>query len=370
MNKSEINRLTERWLAAGAITTEQAAYITNDVEHYISETSGNKFITAVVSIGTLGLSAGVLLIIASNWSGFSDGIKLLLALLLPIVPLTFAYWQIMMRGVATVFALVAHTFGLLLVGGAIALIEQTYHLQSSLSGTLWLWNMLTIPFLLVFKRAENVIVTTTLTAGALLASTIQYLDEADFEEGFSVMLLTIISLGFLTLMYWLGAQLRHSEVWGSGSRFLRITGATVATFILYLMTFEFYARVVTSSDRYYDYYSYTANTSWMPISIALNIGFIIFLVIALLRATKYEEYNFAFWVVRMAAVYLFTKYITLFSTMLDTGLFFVVGGLIFIVGGWLLENRKAQLIAFMKGASQERGQNPYLPQSNNDTYAG
>lgn len=369
MNKTEIRRLTERWLAAGAISPEQASYITTDVDQYISETSGNKFITAIVSIGTLGLSAGVLLIIASNWSGFSDGVKLLLALLLPIVPLVFAYWQIMVRGAATVFALVAHTFGLLLIGGAIALIEQTYHLQSSISATLWVWNLLAIPFLIVFKRAENVVVSTILTGSALLASTIQYLDDINAEEGFAVLMLTSVAFGFVGVMYWLGTVLRPLERWESGGRFLRLAGGTLATVMLYLMTFEFYARVVTNSGRYYDYYTYTMNTTWMPVSILLNLVFLVFLVIALLRAAKYEEYNFAFWVVRMAAVYLFTKYITLFGEMLDTGLFFVVGGLIFIVGGWLLEHRKAQLIAFMKGVRSAREEGSYTGPSNDTPYA-
>lgn len=365
MKKSEINRLTQRWLSAGAITQQQAEYITSDVEQYISETSGNKFITAIVSIGTLGLSAGVLLIIASNWSGFSSGFKLLLAVLLPIVPLVFAYWQILMRGAVTVFALVAHTFGLILVGGAIALIEQTYHLQSSLSTTLWMWNLLTVPFLFVFKRTENVIVTTILTGAAILVSTFEYLDSANVSESFAIVALTAVSLGFVATMYGLGTQLRNFKLWSGGGRFLRLTGVTLATVILYLMTFEFYARILTSSDNYY---SYTTNSYWMPVSVILNLLFIGFLVFCLLRAAKYEEYNFAFWVVRMSAVYIFTKYITLFSDMLDTGLFFVIGGLIFIFGGWFLEKNKKHLITYMKGDRSNGGENPYIPQANNTPY--
>jgi uncharacterized membrane protein len=88
--------------------------------------------------------------------------------------------------------------------------------------------------------------------------------------------------------------------------------------------------------------------SWMPFSIGLNVLFIGFLVFVLLKAFSYEENGLGFWVVRIFALYLLTKYVTLFSEMLDTGFFLIGGGLLFIGGAWFLEKNKANLIYLMK----------------------
>ena len=86
------------------------------------------------------------------------------------------------------------------------------------------------------------------------------------------------------------------------------------------------------------------------VSIALNLLFLGFLVFALARAVKHEEYAFAFSIVRLAGLYIVVKYFTLFYTMFDTGLLFMVGGVIFILGGWLLEKNKGLLTAHLKNS--------------------
>jgi len=367
MKKREINILTNRWLEAGAISSEQATYINNDVDKYISETSGGKFITLVMYIGALALSSGVLLVISANWSGMSSGLKLILALLLPVIPLIFAYWHLIVKESLTVLPRVANIFGVVLVGGSIAIIEQTYHLQSSISGTLWMWTLLTIPFVFVYKRVENVAFSTILTAGAMTFSLFTIIDRSNIEDSTALLLLTIFALGVATVMYFIGGGLRESITWLDSGRFLRIGAATTAVITLFFTTFEFYARVLVNEDSYSYYYGHQESFTWMPISITLNLIFIGFLVFALFRAVKFEEYNFAFWVVRVAAIYLLVKYYTLFSTMLDTGLFFILGGIIFILGARNLEKNKTKLIEYLR-KSYNNQQNPSTPHNTYNTY--
>ncbi len=103
----------------------------------------------------------------------------------------------------------------------------------------------------------------------------------------------------------------------------------------------------------------------MMLSIVFNLTFIGFMVFALFRSVKYEEYNFAFSVVRVAALYLFVKYVTLFSSMLDTGVFLIVGGLLFTFGARFLEKNKGKLVVFMRESRESSQMNS---SNNNQTY--
>lgn len=349
--------LADRWQASGVISPEQAAYIKNDAEQYVSEASGGKFITGLMYMGALALIGGVLLVIASHWMDFSDGLKSLIAILMPVVPLTFAYWQLFVKQEETVLARVANVVGVGLVGGSIALIEQIYHLQSSIQGTLWLWAFLVIPFTFVFKRAENVLFSVILIGVALFATLLDFFDDSNLADETALVLLTVATLGYSYVMYAVGSGLRYIETWKSGGRILRIGGGVIAVIMLFITTFEEYAEAVIG---YHDYQGEMA----MILSIILNLFFIGFMVFAFFRAIKYEEYDFAFSVVRMAALYLFVKYVTLFSSMLDTGLFLIVGGLIFTLGARFLEKNKDTLVQYMKESRGTRqinsGNNPQI----------
>ncbi|MBP6881626.1 MAG: DUF2157 domain-containing protein [Candidatus Pacebacteria bacterium] len=358
MKKRDIILLADRWQASGVISQEQAAYIKNDAEQYISEASGGKFITGLMYMGAMALIGGVLLVIASHWMDFPDGFKSLIALLMPVVPLVFAYWQFFVKQEETVLARVANVAGVSLIGGSIALIEQIYHLQSSIQGMLWLWALLAIPFTFVFRRAENVLLSVILVGAALFATLVEFFDQSDLDEGTALLLISIATLTYSYAMYAVGSGLRYVEAWRSGGRILRIGGGAIAVVTLFITTFEEYAQMVMG---YRDYQEEQA----MMLSIVFNLTFIGFMVFALFRSVKYEEYNFAFSVVRVAALYLFVKYVTLFSSMLDTGVFLIVGGLLFTFGARFLEKNKGKLVVFMRESRESSQMNS---SNNNQTY--
>lgn len=347
MKKADINGLIDRWASGGVINSEQAAYMKADVVVVTSETSGTRFISAIMYIGATALSLGTLLLIATNWKGLTKSIKLLLTLLLPLMPLCFAYWQLIIRQSDRVLGRAANILGLALVGGSLALIGQIYHLESSMVSFLWMWTLLTTPFVFVYKKTENVLFAAVLTGTAILYTSFDFIEASDIAEEVGVLLVTMISLGYATLLYVVGASLRQLSAWQDGARLLRIGAAGLAATVLFITTFEEYARLIVGG-------TYRNPGNWELLSIVFNLIFIGFLVFALLRSVKFEEYSFAFSVVRLFGVYLLVKYFTLFYSMLDTGLFFIIGGILFIAGGWLLEKHKSRLVTYMQGTREHQ----------------
>lgn len=344
MKQRDINELINRWLTAGAISQEQASYMIADVSTVTSEKSGSKFIDSIMYVGATALSLGALLLIASNWSGLSKGVKLILTLLLPIVPICFAYWQLNIKNNDKVLGRAANILGLALVGGSLALIGQIYNLEANTVSFLWTWTILTTPLIWVFRKSENVLFSAVMVGFSLVFSIFDFLKTSSMNEGTGVILMTIVILFYTYTLYTIGGWLRYAASWIESGRILRIGAGGVASTVLFFMTFEWYARTVIGS-------TYRNPGNWETLSIALNLLFIGFLIFALIRSVKFEEYAFAFRIVRLFGLYLLVKYFTLFYSMMDTGLFFVIGGVLFITGGWLLEKKKDVLVAYMKGAS-------------------
>lgn len=351
MKKAEIETLIDRWQAGNVVTAEQAKFMKSDLATFTSEHSGNRFISAIMYIGSTGLALGALLLIASNWAGLSDGIKLILSLLLPVLPLCFAYWRLVVVGEDRVLARAANILGVALIGGTLALIGQIYHLEANMQSFLWTWAILSAPFVFVFEKKENVLISAVLVGAAVLFSLFEFLDDSNVTGGTAVVLITLVALLYSYIMYAVGAALRSAAVWADSGRLMRLGGASIAVITLFVTTFEYYARAIVEGS--YDPYSYTytASADWQMLSIALNLFFIGFLVFVLFRATKFEEYGLAFTVVRVMGFYLLVKYCTLFYSMFDTGLFFIVGGVLFILGGWFLERNKKTFMSYMRSKS-------------------
>jgi hypothetical protein len=291
---------------------------------------------------------GALLLIASNWAGLPKAIKLLLALLLPILPICFAYWQLNIKNESKVLGQASNILGLALVGGSLSLIGQIYNLESNIVTFLWTWAFLTTPFVFVFKKKENVLFSATIIGAALIFSIFDFLEKSNMQAGTAILLVTIVGLVYAYFLYAIGANLRYVSSWTDSSRILRIGGAGLASTILFVMTFGWYAQLITDNAR-------GGSAHWGTLSFCFNILFVSFLIFTLIRAIKFEEYSFAFSIVRLFGLYLLVKYFTLFYSMFDTGIFFIIGGILFITGGWALEKKKNILIAYMRGSVRNTG---------------
>lgn len=359
MKQADFERLIDGWLEANVISPEQAEYMRRDLQTETSEQSGKKFIAIIATLGAAVLVAGVLLVIASNWQALGKPIQLILALLMPVGPLYAAYQLIEVKRNPTILGKVANIFGVGLIGGSLALIGQIYNLESGYTSLLWMWALLSLPFVFVFRRTENVVLTALLVGTATLAAIVEWFDWREAQA--FVLTLTIAALAYAAFMYLIGTSLRFSPVWSGGARGLRLMSASVASVTLFVTTFEFYARLVTDAG----YRSF----SWVPLSIIFNLVFIGFMVYVLIKAFRHQEERLAVSVVRTLFIYVIVKYFTLFSDMLDTGILLIFGGVLFIGGAWYLEKNKSRLLALMRDevAPAPPPENAFAPRLDNDS---
>jgi len=362
MKQKDIESLIDRWRGDGVVTSEQANYMLQDLKESTLEQSGKKLITIISLVGAAALTAGMLLIIASNWTYLGKTFQLLLALLLPVVPLSIAYYMVEVRQSKSVLSRVANVFGVGLIGGALAIIGQIYHLEAGYTTLMLFWLLLSLPFVFVFRRPENVGISAVLAGFAIFTWVIEALEVLEnwwWDTQSFTITLTVALAAYCLILYIIGKSLRNSAVWGSGARVLRLLSASVGTVTLFVTTFEFYARIVTDSGY--------RDSGWIPLSIMFNLIFIGFLIFVLVQAIKYQEERLVYGAVRMMFIYLIVKYFTLFSGMLDTGLLFVVGGVLFVAGGWYLEKNKRKLAIFVQNteAVAYKSNSDFTPQNLN-----
>ena len=352
MRKKEFASLIAKWETEGVVTREQADYMRFEIDAVTAEQSGNRFIAIVMYIGAIALAAGALLSIASNWSWLGREVKLLLTILLPVLPLSFAYWQLEMRRQTHVLGRAANIVGVALIGGALALIGQIYNLESNMTSFLWTWSVLSIPFVFVFRKPENLFLSVLGVGIALVYGTIDLLSTAVDDPATIILVPTWLALGYCLLVYVVASAFRHSEAWSDGLRLLRVSSGAVAGAVPFLTTFDVYARAVAGWD----------GGAWFIYSVLFNLLFIGYLLFALYRATRYEEQSFAFGILRLFGIYIVVKYITLFDSMFGTGMLFIGAGVLFIVGGWLLEKKKHLLFNLLRSAGTESGTSRFAPQ--------
>ncbi len=350
MKKSTVEALIDSWQRTGIVSAEQVTLMKTDLARVTSERSGSYFIAAVMYVGAAALALGALLFISSNWSAMTKEIKLGLTLLLPLLPLTYAYYRLCVCHCATVLGRAANILGLALIGGSIALIGQIYHLPANLEGFLWLWTLLTTPFLFIYRKPENVVFAAALTGAALFASLVNWVERTTYSDGTALLLFTLAVLMYAVVLNGLGILLRDHPTWDVGARLLRLGSGVIGVVTLFITTFEEYARAVADVPYYaYDEFgrALQSSASWMPLSLIFNAIFIVVLLYIMLRAVKFEEYGYAFTIVRIFGLYLIVKYCTLFYDLFNTGIFFMIGGLLFLGGAFMLERHKALFLRYL-----------------------
>ena len=236
MKNTDIQSLIKQWQNSGVVSAEQAQAMSQSATDYVSKQSGTKFINILMYIGVAALSAGVLLFIASNWDAIPRTMKLLLTLLMPIVPLCYAYWQVVMKQNDGVLGRAASVFGVALIGGSLSLIAQIYNLEANMVSFLWTWTLLAMPFVFIFRSKENVFFSTILTGAAFVVWLFDWATQSSMEESAIVILMTVAVLAYTGASYGMGIVLRTVPVWSVHSRFIRLTAATAAVLTLFVTT--------------------------------------------------------------------------------------------------------------------------------------
>jgi uncharacterized membrane protein len=345
MKKSDVLSLLQKWLGEGSISNEQAAYMQAEIEQFTANRSSTQFIASIMYVGAAALALGVLMFIASNWEVLPKIFKLACALLLPVIPLLFAYYKLILKNTSMVLARAANVLGVAMIGGSMSIIGQVYNLEPDYTLFFWMWAVLSVPFLLLFRKVENTFSFAVLLAASVGASLLDLVESYRIESSGAILLFTYSALFYCAAMYFIGSLFRRVQAWEESTRLLRIGAGSISITILFVTTFDWYAQLLTND---WGLFRSGDDGSWIPYAILFNIVFIIYLVFVMHRAIRFEEYEFAFTVVRMFMLYLIVKYFTLFYDMFQTGILMIGGGILFITAGWLLERYRKDIIEYFK----------------------
>ena len=74
------NQLIQKWLLAGKISQEQADMMIADIAAFEKDKSSNSFLSVISILGAIFFGIGILWIVASNWEGMSNFIKIIVLL--------------------------------------------------------------------------------------------------------------------------------------------------------------------------------------------------------------------------------------------------------------------------------------------------
>ncbi len=143
MKYDDIQKIQE----AGLITVEQRDKI---ISHFNLKEDGGKFLVIISFIGAVLVAAGIILVIASNWSDIPRGVKLAVGLALMLGAHGAGWWLRSVRKDYPKTGEALHFVGSLLFLGNIALVGQIYHLSSRPANAFLLWwaGIVALPWLL------------------------------------------------------------------------------------------------------------------------------------------------------------------------------------------------------------------------------
>ncbi len=383
MNATDIRKLRE----AGFINEAQEHAI---VEHFRLDQESNRFLTIVGILGAILVSAGIILLIASNWNDIPRMLKLGVAVSL-LVGSHVGGIALARSGRHPVLAEVLHLIGSGLFLANIALVGQIYNLSSRPPNAILLWLAGVAPLAWILRsKAQHILALTIF--GVWLGLELNQQDSWLYFAGGGrqFMLYALLGILFAGLGLWLG-QSKFPEFGPPTEKFgllathiasypltlgvfygsdavapaaWAITGGlTVATVAVWLLAVP---RLGVIPDRQWRwvwtvaqlglvglawfgltlkgrYESWETHRLVGPHWIAVPVLFAFCLLqaqVGLLRRSK--------WLVNLAMVFLglhiVTAYFQLFGSMQTTGMMFVVTGLFLIGLAVYLERKRRSLI--------------------------
>ena len=136
------------WEQKGWISPEQAARLRQ--QYALAKPHSGAWWQLVLSLfAVLCVSAGVIALFAANWAALSREVRIVLSLTPLLLAQLAVLYAIYARPDSTAWRECSALTLALAVGAAIALIAQTYHIESDLPAFLrvWLWLALPLPFL-------------------------------------------------------------------------------------------------------------------------------------------------------------------------------------------------------------------------------
>ena len=154
-----------RWLRGQLPTLVSAGVITPDAseaieQHYAAEDSRSRNIGIVLLaiVGSALVAAGIILLIAHNWDELSRPTRTVIAFLPLIVAQAVAVFVLLRRDESQASRESVAIFEVAAVATAISLVSQTYQIQGTFADFMFLWLLLSLPIVYLFRTTLGAVV--------------------------------------------------------------------------------------------------------------------------------------------------------------------------------------------------------------------
>jgi uncharacterized membrane protein len=154
-----------RWLRGQLPALVSAGVITPDAskaieQHYAAEDSRSRNIGIVLLaiVGSALVAAGIILLIAHNWDDLSRPTRSVIAFLPLIVAQAVAVFVLIRRDESQASRESIAIFEVAAVATAISLVSQTYQIQGSFADFMFLWLLLSLPIVYLFRTTLGAVV--------------------------------------------------------------------------------------------------------------------------------------------------------------------------------------------------------------------
>lgn len=380
----------KEWLDSGVINQDQASKMLLDVQQKSKEEKSNKFIVAISTIGAILLGIGAILLVASNWRGMHNIIKVLIMLISTFGAYYLGYLFKYHKNNLPKVGVSLFFLGALLFGASVFLIAQIYHVNANAHSLMLIWLIGILPLIYAFRSVPIAALSALLFfiwIGLFIFRGFRFLDDVIFSYPVIYLTAGILLFGIGGIHY-LKPQL--SKI----ARIFRISGIKIAMFSLFLLTFNFFSGEVDQwfrNSRFEDisnqlmggivlfsilsilalsfnlffnpsksknnifenslalgflgftliFFFFPADSSiYTIIYNLLFAGLTIFLIYSGYQRSDIKLVNMGiFWL----SIFIFAKYFDFFWDLMDRSIFFIVGGLILVLGGIALEKKRRKL---------------------------
>lgn len=388
----KIEKQIQAWLDSDLITEIQAKKMLADVHETGDENRSNNLIVTISIIGSVLLSIGAIMFVASNWQEMSNPVRTSILIISTLgayyLGYLFKYEKKNLPKVGgTLFFLAS-----LLFGASIFLIAQIYNINANNHSLLLMWMIGIIPLIYGFR---SIPITT-------LVSTLFFVWIGFFlfrENRFSSNIYYFFPIIYLTsgtLLFALGGLNYFHEKLRRVGRMFRIFGIEIAMASLFLLTFQGISGHVKKYER-------LDTTLFESVSSQLSNGLLLFAILSIIalvinlffnpaksKTNTFENISalailglnlllfffpatsniytiifnliFAglsisliflgnqktdiklvnmgiFWI----SVFIFARYFDAFWDLMPRSIFFMIGGLILVLGGIAMERKRRQL---------------------------
>lgn len=378
----------KKWLAEGKISEEQAAMMIEENLAAAKEKSSNRFLSVISILGAIFLGIGIMWIVASNWEGMPDIVKIIV-LLGSTGGLIYLGYEIGFH--RKNYPKTGHALlllGAILFGASIFLIAQIYNEEPNASYLLFVWLIGILPLVYIFQ--SHLITFLACIVFCLWFNSLLIEDFNEFDAK-AVAFITFFYQTFGLLLFSIGSLHYFLKKYSKVARAYRLIGIYLVICILFALTFQasFEGLKDLSTEL-------TANPLMISIifvliamMLSINMQFnpsksesnvlentialtILTAIYALNMAIKFTQFYTAFWLlfnmlfvglivvlfrigynrrdmklVNIASLstffFLIFKFFDIFSDLLDKGLTWLVFGIALLAGSVLFERKRRKI---------------------------